>query len=215
MSSKNNIVSIDSATSILNISLLKDDTIVTIEGENASSNNEELAVLLKQILNSNSLSINDVDTILINRGPGSFTGLRIGYAFLEGIISSIFSIKVAQVSLLEAVRYVFSNKVSNDDLICQHIRKGNYFIYNIGAESLEYVDSEFIASYLRNNNAKAFLINHIADIDKTFQYNFLTLTPSKVLLEYYTNFNVENINTITELKPNYIQKISAKKISER
>ena len=99
MNSKNNIIAIDSAGSILNISLYKDGEITSIKGEGESSNNEELASLLKKILDDNSLSINDVNTILINKGPGSFTGLRIGYAFLEGIMMSV-SINVAEITLL-------------------------------------------------------------------------------------------------------------------
>ena len=218
MNSKNNIIAIDSAGSILNISLYKDCEITSIKGEGESSNNEELASLLKKILDDNSLSINNVNTILINKGPGSFTGLRIGYAFLEGIMMSV-SINVAEITLLEALRHIYSDAINESDLICQHIRKSSYFVYNVKENKLEFIESESIKEYLKAKNSKAFVINKIEDEYKSFDYELLDLSdsnlPSKILIEYYINHDVQSVSNITDLEPNYIQKISAKKISER
>ena len=114
MNSKNNIIAIDSAGSILNISLYKDCEITSIKGEGESSNNEELASLLKKILDDNSLSINDVNTILINKGPGSFTGLRVGMAGLKGIslASSAPLVSVPTLSVIEeSVRSLWNGPV--------------------------------------------------------------------------------------------------------
>lgn len=218
MNNSDKIISIDTATSILNISLLKDGNIVSVKGEGESSNNEELASLLKKILDDNNIDINDVGTILINKGPGSFTGLRIGYAFLEGLMLSL-DIKVSQICLLEAVRYVFKDVIKEDSLICQYIRKNNYFVYNVKENCLKYTESEDINNFLKETNSKAYVINNVDDEYKSFDYEFIDLTqktlPSSVLINYYLNASVPNIKNITDLEPNYIQRISAKKISER
>ena len=214
MDSKNNIIAIDSAGSILNISLYKDGEIKSIKGEGESSNNEELASLLKKILDDNSLNINDINTIIINKGPGSFTGLRIGYAFLEGIYSCL-NINVSQISLLVAVRYFFKDLIKENDIICQHIRKGNYFIYNVINNKLEFNDNNFISTYLKQNDSKAYLINDVQEGYRTFNCEFLCFLPSEVLLKYYLYFDVPNIKNLLEFEPNYIQNISAKKINER
>ncbi|MGI6680082.1 MAG: hypothetical protein ACOX3T_01085 [Bdellovibrionota bacterium] len=237
MSKKQNILSIDSGSKTLNISLLKDGVsskdITSIFSKDSFSNNEELAKLLSKLLKENLLEIKDIDTIIINRGPGSFTGLRIGYAFLEGILSSI-DVNVSQIVLLEAVRHIYSDIIKECDVVCQHIRKENFFAYLIKDNKLEYVDSDFLISYITKYSSKVYVINDIEeDIEedgkedgkKTFNsenlsfihLNFIQLNfiSSKILIEYYTKFNIPNIKNMSELKPNYVQKISAKTISER
>ncbi len=248
MSKKQNILSIDSGSKTLNISLLKDGVnskdiskdissdikrdITSIFSKDSFSNNEELAKLLSKLLKENLLEIKDIDTIIINRGPGSFTGLRIGYAFLEGILSSI-DVNVSQIVLLEAVRHIYSDVIKECDVVCQHIRKENFFAYLIKENKLEYVDSDFLMSYITKYSSKVYVINDIEedvkgdikedikeDSKKTFNsenlsFIHLNFISSKILIEYYTRFNIPNIKNMSELKPNYVQKISAKTISER
>ena len=129
------------------------------------------------------------------------------------------SINVAEITLLEALRHIYSDAINESDLICQHIRKSSYFVYNVKENKLEFIESESIKEYLKEKNSKAFVINKIEDEYKSFDYELLDLSdsnlPSKILIEYYINHDVQNVSNITDLEPNYIQKISAKKISER
>ena len=46
---------------------------------------ENLLPVTARLLRKNKLSTQDVDVFLIGRGPGSFTGLRIGFATLKGL----------------------------------------------------------------------------------------------------------------------------------
>lgn len=45
---------------------------------------ENLIPLTGKLLKEEGLQLKDIDTFLIDRGPGSFTGLRIGFATLKG-----------------------------------------------------------------------------------------------------------------------------------
>ncbi len=48
---------------------------------------ENLLPLIDRLLRKEKLEIRDIDAFLIGRGPGSFTGLRVGFATLKGFLA--------------------------------------------------------------------------------------------------------------------------------
>lgn len=46
---------------------------------------ERLGVFIEHILNNNGMDSNNIDGIVLSAGPGSFTGLRIGYSIAKGL----------------------------------------------------------------------------------------------------------------------------------
>ncbi len=49
---------------------------------------ESLLPVIDRLLKKERLKIQDIDAYLISRGPGSFTGLRIGFATLKGFLAT-------------------------------------------------------------------------------------------------------------------------------
>ncbi|MFH1800744.1 MAG: tRNA (adenosine(37)-N6)-threonylcarbamoyltransferase complex dimerization subunit type 1 TsaB [Candidatus Omnitrophota bacterium] len=49
---------------------------------------ENLLPVIDRLLKKERLKIGDIDAFLIGRGPGSFTGLRVGFATLKGLIAT-------------------------------------------------------------------------------------------------------------------------------
>jgi tRNA threonylcarbamoyladenosine biosynthesis protein TsaB len=49
---------------------------------------ENLLPVIDRLLKKEKLKIRDIDAFLIGRGPGSFTGLRIGFATLKGLLAT-------------------------------------------------------------------------------------------------------------------------------
>lgn len=48
---------------------------------------ENLIPLIEKLLRKAKLSLRQIDAFAIDRGPGSFTGLRIGFSFLKGLVA--------------------------------------------------------------------------------------------------------------------------------
>jgi len=81
------ILSIDTSLPILSIALVRDEgTLVgAVSMEGSGSRNEKLLPAVDFLLNENGVLRSDVTLLIGTRGPGSFTGVRIGLATLHGL----------------------------------------------------------------------------------------------------------------------------------
>jgi tRNA threonylcarbamoyladenosine biosynthesis protein TsaB len=53
-----------------------------------SARGDELNLLLDRLLSENNLELSQIKRVLVALGPGSFTGIRVGIAFCEGLCFS-------------------------------------------------------------------------------------------------------------------------------
>ena len=53
------------------------------------SHAERLHIFIKEILSENTLKLSDLDAIAVSKGPGSYTGLRIGVSAAKGLCFSL------------------------------------------------------------------------------------------------------------------------------
>ena len=67
---------IDVASEKIFLMIITKDDIYNITKENTKINYEKLTIIIKNFLNTNSLKIEDIKKIYVNRGPGSFAGIR-------------------------------------------------------------------------------------------------------------------------------------------
>tara|TARA_B100001059_G_scaffold224545_1_gene250755 strand:- start:441 stop:782 length:342 start_codon:yes stop_codon:yes gene_type:complete len=65
--------------------IIVDNKNYSVSHENSKINYEKLIVLINNLLNTNRLKINDISTIYINNGPGSFAGIRNSLAVVKAI----------------------------------------------------------------------------------------------------------------------------------
>ena len=70
------ILIIDAAREKIILTLIVDKNIYTCRHENSKINFEKLMVLINDFLLSNQKSLENIDSIYVNRGPGSFAGIR-------------------------------------------------------------------------------------------------------------------------------------------
>ena len=80
----NNLI-IDAATNKIFLVLITGKNIYTCSHENSKSNFERLIILIDDFLNKNKNSIKKIDKIYVNRGPGSFAGIRNSLSIVKGL----------------------------------------------------------------------------------------------------------------------------------
>jgi tRNA threonylcarbamoyladenosine biosynthesis protein TsaB len=84
------ILATDTSLPLLSVALLRDDTIlgaVALEGK--GSRNEKLLPAIDWLLSESGVDRRDVDLFAVTRGPGSFTGVRIGLATMQGLAMAL------------------------------------------------------------------------------------------------------------------------------
>ena len=65
--------------------IIIDDISHNITHENSKSNFEKLIILINDFLNSKNLKINDISSLYVNRGPGSFAGIRNSLSIIKAL----------------------------------------------------------------------------------------------------------------------------------
>ena len=67
---------VDATRDKIFLTLIVSENIYTGSHENSKINFEKLMILINEFLENNKSSLSDIDVIYVNRGPGSFAGIR-------------------------------------------------------------------------------------------------------------------------------------------
>ena len=76
---------IDAAKDKIFLMIINNDINYNITHENTKSNYEKLTILINEFLNSRNLNLKKVSEIYVNRGPGSFAGIRNSLSIVKAI----------------------------------------------------------------------------------------------------------------------------------
>ncbi|HXG58927.1 MAG TPA: tRNA (adenosine(37)-N6)-threonylcarbamoyltransferase complex dimerization subunit type 1 TsaB [Thermoanaerobaculia bacterium] len=80
------ILGVDSSLPLLSVALLGDDELIaTVALQGKGSRNEKLLPAIDWLLSENALDRRAIDLFAVTRGPGSFTGVRVGLATVQGM----------------------------------------------------------------------------------------------------------------------------------
>ena len=80
----NNLV-IDAISEKIFLTLISDKNVYTCCHENSKNNFEKLIILISNFLDKNKSSFDIINNIYVNRGPGSFAGIRNSLSTVKGL----------------------------------------------------------------------------------------------------------------------------------
>jgi tRNA threonylcarbamoyladenosine biosynthesis protein TsaB len=100
------ILSIETATTNCSVSLSKDGETLLLKEDNSNnySHAERLHVFIDETLREANIERSELEAIAVSKGPGSYTGLRIGVSAAKGLCYAL-DIPLISVSTLEALAY--------------------------------------------------------------------------------------------------------------
>jgi len=85
------ILNIETATTNCSVSIAKDGKMLALKEYDSAgySHAEQLHLFIKEVLENAALLLSDLNAIAVSKGPGSYTGLRIGVSAAKGLCFSL------------------------------------------------------------------------------------------------------------------------------
>jgi tRNA threonylcarbamoyl adenosine modification protein YeaZ len=109
------ILSADTSLPILSVALVSDGVLVAAAAmEGRGSRNEKLLPAVDWLLSENGVDRREVELFAVTRGPGSFTGVRIGLATFQGL-ALVLGRPVCAMSTHEAIAFGEPGRVTIAD----------------------------------------------------------------------------------------------------
>ncbi len=106
------ILNLETATTVCSVSLAKDGKLIALKEQNGNySHAENLTLFIENVCKQGNVKLSDIEAIAVSKGPGSYTGLRIGVSTAKGLCYSLDKPLVAvdtlkYLSLATSSRYI-------------------------------------------------------------------------------------------------------------
>jgi tRNA threonylcarbamoyladenosine biosynthesis protein TsaB len=153
------ILNIETSSDVCSAGLSENGKIVSLkETDEPNSHSRLLTILINDIFTENNINISSIDAVAVSKGPGSYTGLRIGVSVAKGIcyaldkpLIAVDTLKCLAINIYE--NYLLKSSVEidkNDLLICPLVdaRRMEVYtaLYNLNLEVHKGVSAVIINS---------------------------------------------------------------------
>lgn len=201
------LLAINSSEKQAEISLLNENEKIIYKLEEGKSHSEYLLLEIENLLERNNLKIQDIDSVCVNVGPGSFTGIRIGISFVKAFMLAL-KINVVTVSNFEIVSYNILDKPKEYFVILPSNSSDVYYCkFKENSREYGFIKIEALKDILTSNSV--YCVD--ADFNKL---NLDNLIKVKIVEDSFLNLSIEKVNLkeykeINEINPLYIKKSQA------
>ena len=123
------ILSIDTSTKVCSVALHQDGKLLAVnELYTEKSHSGMLTTLCENVVKHAGFSLNDLNAFAVAKGPGSYTGLRIGVSTAKGFCFALDKPLIA-VNTLEAMAYQLKDFYDETHLLCPMIDARRMEVY--------------------------------------------------------------------------------------
>ena len=219
------ILSIDTASNLCTVAVLENEKCIKeIIVNDARNHSEKIMPVIEQALLESNLTLQNIDLIVCDKGPGSFTGIRIGVGTVLAFKDSL-NIPCIGISSLEALAY----NINTDGIICSLIDAKNNNVYfgvfekknNIVTqlEEFSFKTIDEIIPILQKYN-KIIFVGDVSTQHKEFlhsNFNTSTFSDKNDLSSFslgLAGLSAYNKNINSDLMPLYLRKSQAERALE-
>lgn len=135
MNTQEIILSIETATPVCSVALhIAGNLVANYELHTERSHSDQLTSMIEQICKQSGVRLSDISAVAISKGPGSYTGLRIGVATAKGLCFSLDKPLLA-VNTLEAMVWQINTFFGEKTLFCPMIDARRMEVYCLVTDS--------------------------------------------------------------------------------
>ncbi|MCW3104746.1 MAG: tsaB [Bacteroidetes bacterium] len=156
------ILNLETATTACSVSLCKDGELLALKELNGEyTHAENLTLFVADVLKQANVQINELDAIAVSKGPGSYTGLRIGVSTAKGLCYSLGKPLIAintLYSMMNGIIHSPSSILHSPTLLCPMLDARRMEVYcavydstgnEIRATAAEIIDEHSFAELLK------------------------------------------------------------------
>ncbi len=149
------ILCIETSTTNCSVALAQDDKVMVLEEDYDTkySHAERLHNFIDKAVKKAGLSLQDLSAVAVSKGPGSYTGLRIGVSAAKGLCYAL-DIPLISVPTLNSLALQITESKEN-----------NYIIPMIDARRMEVYSAVFSSSYKEIRETKAEILDETSFFD--------------------------------------------------
>jgi len=158
------LLSIETASDVCSVVLSNDQELIGIrESERKNSHAEVVTVFIDELFRENNLGKSQLDAVVVSKGPGSYTGLRIGVSTAKGLCYAL-NIPLIAINTLESMAAEILLKTPHKNLdnylFCPMLDARRMEVYSalfdpsgnqIQETLAEIIDENSYANFLENN----------------------------------------------------------------
>ena len=112
------ILCLETATTMCSVCITANDKVLAYKEINGGySHAENLHVFIQDVLKEANLSVKQISAVAVSKGPGSYTGLRIGVSSAKGLCFAL-QIPLISIDTLQSMAYAVAQSRQEDILYC-------------------------------------------------------------------------------------------------
>ena len=186
------ILTIDITKSSYSLSLLKNDNISTYIDKSDVASSETILSEINNLVIKNNIKPSDINSVIYNNGPGSFTGIRVSSAIVQAIgFSNNCPVYGINSLMLDAYSLYKEKKINK----IQVIRKafGDQLFHGLFSLSEKecLLDSKILTSNFNaiEINPEYTSLTDLKDVIKAKHLTIQDYTGSELLIDYYKKYS--------------------------
>lgn len=150
------ILHIETATTVCSVALSENDRIIfSKELDEGFTHAENLHLFIQEGLKKTNIESKDLAAVAVSKGPGSYTGLRIGVSSAKGLAYAL-SIPLISVDTLQVMASMAFGKVKHEAFYCPMIDARRMEVYTNVYDQFLKTQSETRALIVDENSIESF-----------------------------------------------------------
>jgi len=213
------ILCIDTTSEFCSISLFENDTLIENSNSKIERSHSKLIIkLIDEIFKNNKLKAKELDAFSISKGPGSYTGLRIGLSSVKGFCYALDKPLIAVNTLKVLAKSALEYIDDKDSILCPMIdarrmevytKIFNYQLNELSKDQALILEKDSFKNY-KENNVYFFGdgSNKFKEIINKKNFIFLdNINPDSKFMGQlsYDKFINKSFEDLSSFEPNYIK----------